>query len=66
MTAFRNFTPHAITLNNGREFASEGLQELAQHLLRSMRTWYAIRNLGKLQDCPSQPTTRCTSSVLWC
>lgn len=29
MTAFRNFTPHAITLNNGREFASEGLARVS-------------------------------------
>ena len=25
MTTFKNYTPHAITLNDGREFASEGL-----------------------------------------
>mgnify|MGYP003095249789 FL=1 len=25
MTQFKNFTPHAIKLNDGREFASEGL-----------------------------------------
>lgn len=29
MTTFRNFTPHAITLNDGREFASEGLARVS-------------------------------------
>lgn len=29
MTTFKNFTPHAITLNDGREFASEGLARVS-------------------------------------
>lgn len=29
MTTFRNFTPHAIALNDGREFASEGLARVS-------------------------------------
>ena len=29
MTTFKNFTPHAITLNDGRTFASEGLARVS-------------------------------------
>ena len=29
MTTFKNYTPHAITLNDGRTFASEGLARVS-------------------------------------
>lgn len=29
MTTFKNYTPHTITLNDGREFASEGLARVS-------------------------------------
>ena len=29
MTTFKNFTPHTIKLNDGREFASEGLARVS-------------------------------------
>jgi hypothetical protein len=52
MTAFRNFTPHAITLNDGREFASESLARVSATFTSFDENGVCSQQFGEITGLP--------------
>lgn len=52
MTTFKNFTPHAITLNNGREFASEGLARVSATFSKFDENGVCSQQFGDVAGLP--------------
>lgn len=55
MTQFKNFTPHAIKLNNGREFASEGLARVKATFTSFDENGVCSQQFGDITGLP-EPT----------
>ncbi len=53
MTTFKNFTPHAITLNDGRTFASEGLARVSATFSDFDADGVCIQQFGDVTGLPA-------------
>lgn len=52
MTTFKNFTPHAIKLNDGREFASEGLARVSATFTSFDENGMCTQEFGAITGLP--------------
>lgn len=55
MTQFRNFTPHAIVLNDGRSFASEGLARVKATFTSFDENGVCEQEFGEVTGLPPEP-----------
>ena len=55
MTQYKNFTPHAIQLNDGREFASEGLARVKATFTSFDENGVCSQQFGEVTGLP-EPT----------
>lgn len=55
MTQFKNFTPHAIALNDGRSFASEGLARVSATFSKFDENGVCNQEFGQVTGLP-EPT----------
>lgn len=55
MTQFKNYTPHAIKLNDGREFASEGLARVSATFTSFDENGVCNQQFGEVTGLP-EPT----------
>lgn len=53
MTTFKNYTPHAITLNDGRTFASEGLARVSATFTPSDENGVCNQEFGDVTGLPA-------------
>lgn len=52
MTQFKNFTPHAIVLNDGRSFASEGLARVSAAFTPFDENGVCTQEFGEVTGLP--------------
>lgn len=55
MTTFKNYTPHTITLNDGREYASEGLARVSATFSKFDENGVCSQQFGDVTGLP-EPT----------
>lgn len=52
MTTFKNYTPHTITLNDGREYASEGLARVSATFSKFDENGVCNQEFGQVTGLP--------------